>query len=110
MSLVEEVYKLTKNFPKEELYGLTSQIRRAVVSIPANITEGYERNHTKEYVQFLYVSKASASEVDTLLDIANRLNLSEKDRYLTVKSLLSEIIKMLAAMIIKLKDKISYEN
>ena len=57
--LTLDVYKVTKSFPKSEVYGLTSQLRRAVVSVPANIAEGYERNHRREYVQFLSIAKGS---------------------------------------------------
>jgi hypothetical protein len=58
-ALALDIYKASKKFPKDEMYGLVSQMRRAAVSIPANISEGYERNHRKEYVQFLFVSKGS---------------------------------------------------
>jgi four helix bundle protein len=68
-----KVYKVTSIFPKEELYGLTSQIRRASVSIPSNIAEGQARNTTGEFSQFLGISKGSLAEVDTQLEIAKRL-------------------------------------
>jgi four helix bundle protein len=71
--LTREVYRLTKKFPKEELYGLTSQLQRAAVSIPANIAEGYERNHRKEYLQFLYIAKGSLGEVETYLLLSKDL-------------------------------------
>lgn len=102
MDLVENIYKLTQNFPKEELYGLTSQIRRAAVAIPANITEGYQRNHKKEYIQFLYIAKSSGSELETLLDISYRLNLNDNQYLDTTKPLLIEVLKMLTALIVKL--------
>jgi len=73
IELVVDIYKLTKMLPKEELYALTNQIRRAVVSIPSNISEGANRNTDKEFVQFLYIALGSASEVETQLIIANRL-------------------------------------
>ena len=62
MSLVEEVYKLTESFPKEEIFGLTSQMRRAATSIPSNIAEGAARNSEKEFIQFLHVSLGSLAE------------------------------------------------
>jgi len=74
MNLVEEVYKLVKLLPKEETYALSDQLRRAVVSIPSNIAEGQNRNTGKEFIQFLYISLGSASEVETQLLIAQRLN------------------------------------
>jgi four helix bundle protein len=68
------IYEITESFPKEELYGLTSQLRRATVSVPANISEGAARNSSKEFVRFLYIAFGSLSEIDTLLMIATRLN------------------------------------
>lgn len=73
IDLVEDIYKLTKEFPKEELYGLTNQLRRASVSISSNIAEGAARNSNKEFIQFLYVALGSLSEVETQLIIAVRL-------------------------------------
>jgi four helix bundle protein len=74
MDLVENVYRLVKLFPKEEIYALTDQLKRAVVSVPSNIAEGQNRNTDKEFVQFLYIALGSASEVETQLLIAKRLN------------------------------------
>jgi len=107
MDLVENIYKITQLFPREELYGLTSQIRRAAVAIPTNITEGYQRNHKKEYIQFLYIAKSSASELETLLNISERLNLNLAPGFTNTKSLLTEILKMLTALISKLKSSIT---
>ena len=74
MNLVESVYRLIKFFPKEETYALTDQLRRSVVSVPSNIAEGQNRNTDKEFIQFLYIALGSASEVETQLYIAQRLN------------------------------------
>ncbi len=79
MDLVSTMYEITRTFPVSENYGLTSQIRRAAVSIPSNIAEGASRRSTKEYTQFLYVAKGSLNELDTQLELAQRLN------YLPVK-------------------------
>jgi four helix bundle protein len=74
MQLAREVYQITEGMPKHEIYGLTSQIRRASVSVPANIAEGYGRNHRKEYVQFLGIANGSLKELETLLLLAHDLN------------------------------------
>ena len=103
MDLVENVYNMTYGFPKSEQYGLTSQIQRSAVSIPTNIAEGYNRNHRKEYVQFLSIAKASASELDTLLNISLRLSIISKSAHNKVQTNITEITKMLTKMISKLK-------
>jgi len=74
MNLVEDIYKATKSFPKEEVYGLTSQIRRSAVSIPSNIAEGFMRKHTRAYLQFLYIALGSLGELDAQMEIAKRVN------------------------------------
>jgi four helix bundle protein len=79
MNLVEMIYTITKNFPKEERYGLTSQIQRAAVSIPSNIAEGYGRSHRKEYLNHLSISKGSLLELETQLLIAFRLTLITRE-------------------------------
>lgn len=73
MELAEQVYKVIKAFPKEEVYGLTSQTKRAVVSVPSNIAEGAARNSKKEFMQFLYVALGSNAELETQLLLAGRL-------------------------------------
>jgi four helix bundle protein len=79
VSLVKEVYQTTKGFPKEEVYGLTSQMRRAAVSIPSNIAEGAARNGDKEFLQFLSVARGSLSELETQVIIAKDLNYIKED-------------------------------
>ncbi|MDX6382757.1 MAG: hypothetical protein QOK48_330 [Blastocatellia bacterium] len=88
VDLVIEVYKSTERFPKEERYGLTSQIRRAAVSIPANIAEGAGRHSKKEFAYFLSNSQGSASELETELIIAQRLGYLDET---TFSRLLSEL-------------------
>lgn len=85
IGLVEHIYKVTTNLPKEELYGLTSQIRRAAISYPSNIAEGAARSSKKEFIQFLYFSLGSISEVETQLIIAEKL------RYIRANKLLEEV-------------------
>lgn len=83
--IVLRAYETTFSFPKEELYGLISQIRRAAVSIPANIAEGFNRFHNKEYKQFLFIALGSCAELETLVYISKNLG------YLNEKNLLSFI-------------------
>lgn len=97
--LVLEVYKLTKDFPKEELYGLTQQIRRAAISIPSNIAEGYGRQFTKEYTQFLSIAFGSLCELRTQLRLSIDLNYSQEAESAIVLSLAEEVSKMLFRMI-----------
>src|SRR6266478_3994026 len=74
MDLVEAVYRLSEAFPKTEIYGLTAQVRRAAVSVPSNIAEGHTRASTKEYLNHLSIAQASLAEIETQLEIAQRLN------------------------------------
>ncbi len=73
MSIVESVYRLSASFPKQETYGLVSQVRRAAVSVPSNIAEGHARASTKEYLNHISMAQASLAEVETQLEIASRL-------------------------------------
>ena len=73
MDLVEDIYRVTRGFPSAELYGLTSQMRRAAVSVPSNIAEGHTREHLKEYLNFLSVAQGSVAELQTQVEIAVRL-------------------------------------
>ena len=73
MEVVELVYRLSRSFPRSEVYGLSSQIQRAAVSVPSNIAEGHTREHTKEYLQHLSIAQASLAELETQLEIAIRL-------------------------------------
>jgi four helix bundle protein len=102
IALVEAIYKLTKLFPKEEVYGLTSQMRRCSVSIPSNIAEGFSRGHRNEYKQFLYVTLGSASELITQLIISGRLKyINDKDAVRLIDET-EQISKMTMSLIKKI--------
>lgn len=106
MEIVIAVYELTEQFPQEEIYGLTSQMRRSAVSIPSNIAEGRFRGTKKDYLQFLRISYGSGAELETQIEIAKRLpNLKNLD-YLKVDTLLEEVMKMLNVMIRKFNPKL----
>lgn len=104
MNLVTKVYKMTQAFPAHENYGLTSQIRKAAISIPSNIAEGAARQTRKEFIHFLYISKASLSELDTQVDLANRLNYIQTAEDSQLNNKMIQVDKMLSGLIRKLKD------
>jgi len=97
--LVVEVYRVTKNFPKEELYGLTSQLRRAAVSVPTNIAEGASRRHKKDYLYFLYISRGSMAEAEYLLHLSNRLGYLGNEDFGKIVSMKQETAKTLFGLI-----------
>lgn len=105
--LAKEVYLLTENFPKSEIYGITSQIRRSAISIPSNIAEGSGRKSTKEYAQFFSIAYGSALELETQLIISKDLNLSEPSTFLKTEQLLIEVLKMLNSMTSNMKLKLA---
>ncbi len=102
MDLVAETYKVVKLLPKEELYALSDQMRRAVVSIPSNIAEGQQRNSTKEFVQFLSIARGSNAELETQLLICVRLGYLNPSQTEAAFNLCQELGRMLNAMITKL--------
>jgi four helix bundle protein len=99
VEFVTEVYKITRNFPKEELFGLSSQLRRAAVSIPSNIAEGAARQTTKEFVQFLHIALGSQQEVDTQLLVAKNLGFIGMKEYEELIVRIDKIGKMLNGLI-----------
>ena len=105
MSFAVLVYEATAKFPREEIYGLTSQLRRAATSIPANIAEGYGRETTGAYIQFLRVSQGSAKETQTLLELAARLGFLSNESFARLDSELTIICKLLRALIRALERK-----
>lgn len=104
VDLVAEIYRATRVFPKDELYGLTSQLRRASVSIPSNIAEGQSRLSTGEFRQFLGNAKGSLSEVETQIVIARRLEYLEAAQASTLSERAAEISRMISGLIASLKD------
>src|SRR3989344_3375328 len=101
IDLVDDIYALTNQLPKSEVYGLCSQMQRAAVAVPSNIAEGYKRNHRLEFVQFLGIANASSAELETQIIISKR-QYPMLD-YKKAESLLVEIQKMLHVLIVKLK-------
>ena len=100
-----EIYRITAKFPKEEKYGLTSQIRRSVVSIPSNIAEGYGRKTTLDYIRMLYISYGSVCELETQILLAVDLDLIEKGVLDKLKEDIAENERILKALIKSLKNK-----
>ena len=104
MSMVLLVYGETKGFPKEETFGLTSQIQRSVVSIPSNIAEGYGRNSTGDYIRFLQIASGSLYEFQTQLEISSQLGYLSEEKYVEINSLSIEIEKMLSSLLSKVRN------
>ena len=100
-----EIYRLTAKFPNDERYGLTSQIRRSAVSIPSNIAEGYGRKTTVDYIRMLYISYGSICELETQILLAGDLSFIEQGELGTVKKEISQIERMLKALIKSLENK-----
>ena len=94
MELVTKVYKVASKLPKEEIYGLTSQIKRSAISIPSNIAEGAGRNSDKEFVRFLSIAQGSSYELQTQIILANKLGLIEKQSANSLLEYITEVQKM----------------
>jgi four helix bundle protein len=106
MALAESCYRLTRTFPKDELYGMTSQIRRAAASVPANIAEAYGRETRGEYIQFLRVAQGSLKELETHLLLSQRVKVAPEPAFESVLNRCETVGKMLRALIRSLqKDK-----
>ena len=105
MTLAQESYLLTARFPKDEMYGMSSQIRRAAVSIPANIAEGYGRDQTGSFVQFLRIAQGSARELETHLILAERIALVDQDAVAPLQELCERVSKMLRSLIRSLEAR-----
>ncbi len=109
IELVKEVYKLTNNFPINEQYGLTSQIRRAAVSIPSNIAEGAGRRSNKEFEHFLSISLGSCFELETQIIIGQELNYANSDNCDVTVKLITEVQKMIRGLQKSLQAQKSYD-
>jgi four helix bundle protein len=99
MDLVVKVYKLTSLLPNEEKFNLSSQMKQAAVSVPANIAEGAARNTKKEFANFLHIAQGSLSELDTHLEAAKRLKFLNEDKLGNIDALMERIDKMLTGLI-----------
>ena len=102
IELVKDIYKLTEKFPKHEMYGLVSQMRRSAISIPSNVAEGFRRHHNKEYRQFLYVSLGSCAELETQLTIAKELEYLPEKEEIRLLEKLDHICRMISNLLKKL--------
>ena len=103
IEMVVIIYEMTEEFPKGERYGLTSQMRRAAISIPSNIAEGRYRGGAKEFCYFLRIAFGSGAELETQIEISKRLPQTKRIDYSNVENLLQEVMKMLNVMISRLK-------
>lgn len=107
LALVADIYNLINQFlPNDERYGLSSQIKRCAVSIPANIAEGYARGHTKEFIRFLYISRGSASELDVYLDLIVRLGFTSETQIQNIINNNDEVQRMISKLITSLQAKV----
>lgn len=107
MSLVTSIYQLTRDFPHAEMFGLTSQLRRASISIPSNIAEGYGRNTSKDYLRYLQIALGSLYEMQTQLEIASNLHFLDIVDFKKMISLCLEIERMLTSLIAKIRARIA---
>jgi four helix bundle protein len=102
IGIVRDIYKSTEKFPKRETYGLISQMRRAAISIPSNVVEGFRRYHNKEYKQFLYISLGSCAELETQITIAKELEYIPNDEEAILLEKLDHLCRMTTNLIKKL--------
>jgi four helix bundle protein len=104
MELTTAVYHVTQNFPREEAFGLTSQLRRSAISIPSNIAEGHGRMNPREFRHFLLIARGSNCELQTQLELASNLQFAGAQQINSVQSLSTEVESMLFALLAKLRD------
>ena len=104
MGLAEVVYAMTRKFPRDEIYGLTSQMNRAAVSVPSNIAEGYGRNQTGNFLNFLRIAQGSVRELETHLLLASRLKVADVERAAPCREVAIRVSKMLRALIRSIEE------
>jgi len=102
IELVKEVYKTTETFPAREIYGLTSQMRRSAISVPSNAAEGFKRQHSKEFKQFLNIARGSLAELETQMVIAGELGYLHQEQSERILALIDHISRMTANLLKKL--------
>jgi len=105
MTLAAEIYEMTRAFPRDEMFGMTSQMRRSSVSVAANIAEGYGRQQTKPFIQFLRVAQGSLKELETLVMLAERVGLIAREGAMPAMDRCQRIGKMLVGLVRKLNEK-----
>ncbi len=102
IELVKDIYRLTDKFPRQEMYGIVSQMRRSAISIPSNVAEGFKRYHNKEHGRFLYVTLGSCAELETQITIAKELKYIQEDKEITLLEKLDRIGRMITNLLKKL--------
>ena len=105
MQLVKQVYLLTKKYPKEELFALTSQTKRAAVSIPSNIAEGMGRNYKKDTIQFVHIARGSLYELETLINIAVMVDIISESDFTAFPPIIDELIRIINGLINSLEQR-----
>ena len=105
IDLVVEIYKISKLLPKEEVYGISDQLRRSAVSIPSNIAEGQSRNSVKEFIQFLSIARGSLAELETQLLICIKVNMLSEDNIADAQNITTEVGKMIKGLMNKLNSQ-----
>ena len=108
MELVKEIYRVTREFPKEEIYGLVSQMRRAAVSVPSNISEGAARGGDREFIQFLIIARGSLSELETQLLISNDLGYMQDAP--NIQERIDRIFSMIGGLLRSLRERVNTKN
>jgi four helix bundle protein len=108
--LVTDVYSLTKKFPIDERYGLVSQLNKAVISVPSNIAEGWGRELSKNYLQFLRIARGSLMEVETMVLISKNLNFISEKEFIETQNKIEEVGKILQGLIKSINQKIRNLN